>query len=168
MMRKLLSSTVSCSQSQYGKVINGRPLQVPLVISTAAWKVVTGLKNRKSGQPSAKSPDSGDSESNGSKPEPVTLSWRNVTCSLSDSKSGANRELLSLDGGCATPGRLLAIMGPSGSGALLTSAPLTSVLLTPALLTPALLPIQWTSRYRMILPECHPSLPLCMSDVQQG
>ncbi|CAO2830154.1 unnamed protein product [Amaranthus hypochondriacus] len=47
---------------------------------------------------------------------PVTIRWRNITCSLSDAKSKSVRFLLNDVCGEAKPGRLLAIMGPSGSG----------------------------------------------------
>ncbi|KAL5553380.1 hypothetical protein UlMin_040781 [Ulmus minor] len=47
---------------------------------------------------------------------PVTIRWRNITCSLSDKSSISVRFLLKNVGGEAKPGRLLAIMGPSGSG----------------------------------------------------
>lgn len=47
---------------------------------------------------------------------PVTICWRNITCSLSDKKSKSVRFLLKDVSGEAKPGRLLAIMGPSGSG----------------------------------------------------
>ncbi|KAH1122587.1 hypothetical protein J1N35_005747 [Gossypium stocksii] len=47
---------------------------------------------------------------------PVTITWRNITCSLSDKHSKSVRFLLKDVSGEAKPGRLLAIMGPSGSG----------------------------------------------------
>ncbi|KAH7516393.1 hypothetical protein FEM48_Zijuj10G0130300 [Ziziphus jujuba var. spinosa] len=47
---------------------------------------------------------------------PVTIRWRNITCSLSDKSSKSVRFLLKNVTGEAKPGRLLAIMGPSGSG----------------------------------------------------
>jgi ABC-type multidrug transport system fused ATPase/permease subunit len=47
---------------------------------------------------------------------PVTIRWRNITCSLSDKSSKSVRFLLKNVSGEAKPGRLLAIMGPSGSG----------------------------------------------------
>ncbi|KAG6707076.1 hypothetical protein I3842_06G013500 [Carya illinoinensis] len=47
---------------------------------------------------------------------PVTIRWRNITCSLSDKSSTLVRFLLQNVSGEAKPGRLLAIMGPSGSG----------------------------------------------------
>ncbi|KAK9935236.1 hypothetical protein M0R45_022346 [Rubus argutus] len=47
---------------------------------------------------------------------PVTIRWRNITCSLSDKSSKSVRFLLNNVSGEAKPGRLLAIMGPSGSG----------------------------------------------------
>ncbi|XP_024021590.1 ABC transporter G family member 7 [Morus notabilis] len=47
---------------------------------------------------------------------PVTIRWRNITCSLSDKRSKSVRFFLKNVGGEAKPGRLLAIMGPSGSG----------------------------------------------------
>ncbi|KAL9317222.1 hypothetical protein ACSQ67_013739 [Phaseolus vulgaris] len=47
---------------------------------------------------------------------PVTISWRNINCSLSDKSSKSVRFLLRNVSGEARPGRLLAIMGPSGSG----------------------------------------------------
>ncbi|KAJ0094726.1 hypothetical protein Patl1_15255 [Pistacia atlantica] len=47
---------------------------------------------------------------------PVTIRWRNITCSLSDKSSKSVRFLLKDVSGEAKPGRLLAIMGPSGSG----------------------------------------------------
>lgn len=47
---------------------------------------------------------------------PVTLQWRNITCTLSDKSRKLTRFLLTNVSGEAKPGRLLAIMGPSGSG----------------------------------------------------
>ncbi|KAK1552938.1 hypothetical protein Q3G72_026031 [Acer saccharum] len=47
---------------------------------------------------------------------PVTIRWRNITCSLSDKSSKSVKFLLKNVSGEAKPGRLLAIMGPSGSG----------------------------------------------------
>lgn len=47
---------------------------------------------------------------------PVSIRWRNITCSLSDKSSKAVRFLLNNISGEARPGRFLAIMGPSGSG----------------------------------------------------
>ncbi|KAF3945919.1 hypothetical protein CMV_027754, partial [Castanea mollissima] len=59
--------------------------------------------------------ESGDSTADG-KVFPVTIRWRNITCSLSDKSSKSVRFLLKNVSGEAKPGRLLAIMGPSGSG----------------------------------------------------
>nr|ATB19617.1 putative ABCG7 [Juniperus indica] len=47
---------------------------------------------------------------------PVSLQWRNITCTLSDRAGKTMRFLLTNVSGKAKPGRLLAIMGPSGSG----------------------------------------------------
>nr|ATB19618.1 putative ABCG7 [Juniperus microsperma] len=47
---------------------------------------------------------------------PVSLQWRNITCTLSDRAGKTMRFLLTNVSGEAKPGRLLAIMGPSGSG----------------------------------------------------
>lgn len=47
---------------------------------------------------------------------PVTIKWRNITCSLSNKSSKSVRFLLENVSGEAKPGKLLAIMGPSGSG----------------------------------------------------
>lgn len=47
---------------------------------------------------------------------PVTLQWRNITCTLSDKSRKLTRFLLTNVSGEAKAGRLLAIMGPSGSG----------------------------------------------------
>lgn len=66
--------------------------------------------------------DSGEAEdgeheaSDSGKVFPVTIHWRNITCSLSDKFSDSVRFLLNNVSGEAKPGRLLAIMGPSGSG----------------------------------------------------
>ncbi|CAN6848143.1 unnamed protein product [Brassica oleracea] len=57
-----------------------------------------------------------DSSSSPGKVRPVTIRWRNITCSLSDKSSKSVRFLLKNVSGEAKPGRLLAIMGPSGSG----------------------------------------------------
>ncbi|XP_062170761.1 ABC transporter G family member 7 isoform X1 [Alnus glutinosa] len=59
--------------------------------------------------------DAGESPSAG-KVFPVTIRWRNITCSLSEKSSKSVRFLLKDVSGEAKPGRLLAIMGPSGSG----------------------------------------------------
>lgn len=47
---------------------------------------------------------------------PVTIKWKNITCSLSNKSSHSIKFLLKNVSGEAQPGRLLAIMGPSGSG----------------------------------------------------
>ncbi|CAN6856412.1 unnamed protein product [Brassica oleracea] len=60
--------------------------------------------------------DGDDSSSSPGKVRPVTIRWRNITCSLSDKSSKSVRFLLKNVSGEAKPGRLLAIMGPSGSG----------------------------------------------------
>ncbi|XP_030511816.1 ABC transporter G family member 7 [Rhodamnia argentea] len=60
-------------------------------------------------------PPSGEAPATG-KVRPVTIRWRNITCSLSDKSSKSVRFLLNNLSGEAKPGRLLAIMGPSGSG----------------------------------------------------
>lgn len=61
--------------------------------------------------------DSGDEDAPDSgKVFPITIRWRNITCSLSDKSSKSVRFLLNNVSGEAKPGRLLAIMGPSGSG----------------------------------------------------
>ncbi|KAM3741357.1 hypothetical protein ACB098_08G170800 [Castanea mollissima] len=59
--------------------------------------------------------ESGDSTADG-KVFPVTIRWRNITCSFPDKSSKLVRFLLKNVSGEAKPGRLLAIMGPSGSG----------------------------------------------------
>ncbi|XP_044493897.1 ABC transporter G family member 7 isoform X2 [Mangifera indica] len=59
--------------------------------------------------------DSSEAQVDG-KVVPVTIRWRNITCSLSDKSSKSVRFLLKDVSGEAKPGRLLAIMGPSGSG----------------------------------------------------
>ncbi len=46
---------------------------------------------------------------------PVTVTWEDLTCTLTTSK-GAPRRLLHALNGQAQPGRLLAILGASGSG----------------------------------------------------
>lgn len=63
----------------------------------------------------------GDGDGGGEAPaaggvRPVTIRWRNITCSVSDKSSKSVRFLLNNLSGEAKPGRLLAIMGPSGSG----------------------------------------------------
>lgn len=61
--------------------------------------------------------DNGDGEAPvDGKVFPVTIRWRNITCSLSDKCSKSVRFLLNNVSGEANPRRLLAIMGPSGSG----------------------------------------------------
>lgn len=61
--------------------------------------------------------DNGDGEAPvDGKVFPVTIRWRNITCSLSDKYSKSVRFLLNNVSGEANPRRLLAIMGPSGSG----------------------------------------------------
>lgn len=47
---------------------------------------------------------------------PVTIKWKNITCSLTNKSSQSIKFLLKDVSGEAQPGRLLAIMGPSGSG----------------------------------------------------
>ncbi|WCJ33226.1 ABC-2 type transporter family protein [Euphorbia peplus] len=62
----------------------------------------------------------GDAEDGGApnsgKVVPVTITWSNITCSLSDKSNTRVRFLLRNLSGEAKPGKLLAIMGPSGSG----------------------------------------------------
>lgn len=52
-----------------------------------------------------------DTESN----KPVTVTWEDLTCTLTTA-SGGSRNLLHNLNGAAQPGRLLAILGASGSG----------------------------------------------------
>ncbi|KAK4263898.1 hypothetical protein QN277_029253 [Acacia crassicarpa] len=76
--------------------------------------------------PEAENEDHGDGEEKDDADEsggpvsgkvfPVSIRWRNISCSLSDKSSKSVRFLLQNVGGEAKPGRLLAIMGPSGSG----------------------------------------------------
>lgn len=49
-------------------------------------------------------------------PEEVTLQWSELSCTLTDKKSGTVRRILQDMQGVARPGRLLAILGPSGCG----------------------------------------------------
>ncbi|KAI9168738.1 hypothetical protein LWI28_001310 [Acer negundo] len=74
-----------------------------------------------SGDDDEKNDAAGDSDTTGEaqvpdKVFPVTIGWRNITCSLSDKSSKSVRFLLKNVSGEAKHGRLLAIMGPSGSG----------------------------------------------------
>jgi len=88
---------------------------VPLLIGTSVVKAVAALRTRQ--DTADASADAGDGAAGPSRPAPVTLDWHSLSCRLSNEKTGASKELLSLDGGSAVPGKLLAIMGPSGSGA---------------------------------------------------
>ena len=89
--------------------------QVPLLIGTSVAKAVAALRARQ--DPADASANGGDGAAGPSRPAPVTLDWRSLSCRLSNEKTGASKQLLFLDGGSAVPGNLLAIMGPSGSGA---------------------------------------------------
>ncbi|KAL4301667.1 hypothetical protein GQ457_10G029600 [Hibiscus cannabinus] len=60
--------------------------------------------------------DGDDAPPSAGKVFPVTITWRNINCSLSDKRSKSVRFLLKNVSGEAKRGRLLAIMGPSGSG----------------------------------------------------
>ena len=95
------------------------------MLGAAVLKAVGGLRSRQERGASSSTAEGGDSEGRDG-PEPVTLRWCSVTCTLTDKKAGVKRELLSLDGGAAKPGRLLAIMGPSGSG-VPSTPPLTTL-----------------------------------------
>jgi len=88
---------------------------VPLLIGTSVAKAVAALRARQ--DTADASADGGDGAAGPSRPQPVTLDWRSLSCRLTNEKTGASKQLLSLAGGSAVPGRLLAIMGPSGSGA---------------------------------------------------
>ncbi|KAI9088636.1 hypothetical protein K1719_029750 [Acacia pycnantha] len=76
--------------------------------------------------PEAENEDHGDGEEKDDADEsegpvsgkvfPVSIRWRNISCSLFDKSSKSVRFLLKNVSGEAKPGRLLAIMGPSGSG----------------------------------------------------
>ncbi|KAI9088672.1 hypothetical protein K1719_029786 [Acacia pycnantha] len=76
--------------------------------------------------PEAENEDHGDGEEKDDADEsegpvsgkvfPVSIQWRNISCSLFDKSSKSVRFLLKNVSGEAKPGRLLAIMGPSGSG----------------------------------------------------
>ena len=90
------------------------PVQMPLLVGTSVFKAVTALRRRQSTANAAADGDNGTAGP--SRPQPVTLEWRSLSCSLSNAKTGVEKQLLSLDGGSAVPGRLLAVMGPSGSG----------------------------------------------------
>jgi hypothetical protein len=61
----------------------------------------------------------GDTSEPGERPRPVQLTWRALHCSLTrTAKSGESitTPLLANVSGVAAPGRLLAILGPSGAG----------------------------------------------------
>lgn len=89
------------------------PHQLPLAAGLVAFKGIQGLLQRQRLRRSASS--SGGLLAGGASNE-VMLEWRDLTCTLTNKKTGAKRRLLSGVAGGATPGRLTAIMGPSGSG----------------------------------------------------
>lgn len=99
--------------------------QVPLAVSTAVFKATTALfrRSRRNKKPddSVAAESVGDRDgSNELRIEKaggqVLLQWDGLTCTLRTKDDG---ERVLLDGLCgeARPGRLLALMGPSGSGA---------------------------------------------------
>ncbi|KAL4458091.1 hypothetical protein ABPG75_012956 [Micractinium tetrahymenae] len=88
------------------------PHQLPLTLGVAALKGLGVLRERRRLRRSA---SSGGSLSASASNE-VMLEWRDLTCTLTDKKSGKKRLLLNGVAGTAAPGRLTAIMGPSGSG----------------------------------------------------
>lgn len=88
------------------------PHQLPLTIGVAALKGLGALRQRRRLQRSA---SSGGSLAASASQE-VLLEWRDLTCTLTDKKTGQKRLLLNGVAGSARPGSLTAIMGPSGSG----------------------------------------------------
>ncbi|KAL4432817.1 hypothetical protein ABPG77_008143 [Micractinium sp. CCAP 211/92] len=87
------------------------PHQLPLSIGVAALKGLGALRQRRRLQRSA-----GSSGSLAAASTEVLLEWRDLTCTLTDKKTGQKRLLLNGVAGSAKPGSLTAIMGPSGSG----------------------------------------------------
>ena len=90
---------------------------MPLLIGTSLFKAAVSVRRRSRPADAPANGDPGNGAPGSGPPQPITLQWQSLSCSLSNEKTGASKQLLSLDSGYATPGRLLAIMGPSGSGA---------------------------------------------------
>ncbi|KAI7845221.1 hypothetical protein COHA_001265 [Chlorella ohadii] len=86
--------------------------QVPLALATAAFKGLARLRQQRKMRRAASSAGG----MLGAGTNEVQLEWRDLTCTLTDKKTGQKRLLLNGISGGATPGRLTAIMGPSGSG----------------------------------------------------
>ena len=94
-----------------------RGAQVPILVGTSLVKALAGLKHRRGSGEAGITPQNGGNGTGDQKPPPVLLEWQDLRCSVTNKKTGSTRELLAVAGGAAKPGRLLAIMGPSGSGA---------------------------------------------------
>lgn len=99
----LLGTAIICLPPQH---------QVPLALATAALKGLARLRQRRKMRRDASSAGG----MLGAGTNEVQLEWRDLTCTLTDKKSGQKRLLLNSISGSASPGRLTAIMGPSGSG----------------------------------------------------
>lgn len=87
-------------------------LGIVLLVPAAAAAVVGALLLRRRGR---KERDAAPPVDVDSKPRPVTLQWRDVSCTLQRKKDGV-APLLQGISGSAAPGRLTAILGPSGAG----------------------------------------------------
>ncbi|KAF5199945.1 Abc transporter g family member [Thalictrum thalictroides] len=104
-----------------GKPGNGVGQILVAVAVAFFFRLITGPGPSLLPEPEESPEDTGE-EDDGSvapptgKPVPVTIQWKNITCSLSDKSGKTVRFLLKNVSGEAKPGRLLAIMGPSGSG----------------------------------------------------
>ena len=83
--------------------------QVPLALAGAALRALGGLRQRRRRAAAAR----GGRRSGGGAPPPTAaqaealIAWRQLTCTLTDQKTGATRYLLRDVAGTATPGRLL-------------------------------------------------------------
>ena len=84
---------------------------MPLALATAAFKALGSLRRqRHERRQLAAAASAGLLPSE--LPAEVLVEWSALDCTLTDSKTGVERKLLNSVSGTATPGRLLAIMGP--------------------------------------------------------
>lgn len=84
-------------------------MQVPVAIGSASIGLVRHLVRKKKQRKSSRSSREGDEAGQ----KQVTLEWDSISCTLT-TKKGGTKNILQNVSGEAKPGKLLAIMGPSG------------------------------------------------------
>jgi hypothetical protein len=80
--------------------------QVPLLVGTATAKAILALKDTRHDDINLEGngDSAGQEDAAQPKQQEVTLQWQNISCQL-DTKSGDTKQLLSITGSSARPGR---------------------------------------------------------------